>query len=655
MRLTRVTMKNYRQYLDCEYTFPDGHWDSHIVVGRNARGKSNFLNAINWCLYNEEPHLNDEDQAMPIANGESLRQCSEDECISVEVMVEIKDDDNLFIQFKRSANYFPLVSGIGARERNNILKVYQQNEDNRWIPHENELAKNYVEMHFPKNIREIFFFNGELLKKYFSETTSKRIKDTITVVSKIQLLEIIVFRLSKILEKKTKEASRHNPNLKEIQNELEGLQNELVEVQKEFDTIEQELTDAKKEKNQLDDALQGTKDIEQEEKQISEYKKKIDDLSLKIKDKKNQFNHTATEYIVLQYLQEDMVDLKKLIDDMRSKNQLPPPVSSDLLQQILKSNKCKICNTALDEEKKDFVQKLIKSINTSTEIVNLLMEQSNQLTSNMDAFKKLLKEKDNKLNDIEELVKISKEYQDRIDKLERSIHNTPNSEEIKNKRLRRRVLEDSIERNLRLYGVKESEISSLGDLINAKQQEFERALKRHDIGQTIKLEMEFTENLLTIAQKAKNDLIEETRIEVEKKTNEHFFALNWVADRYSDIVLSQDYALNIRHRTGYNAIGSLSGSEIALLTLSYILALHELSNLASPLIIDTPTYNMEGDNIVNFSKVLTEISKSKQIILLLTPKEYKTELEDVFESKTTTLRYIDSENDVSSLKEYNNA
>jgi len=163
--------------------------------------------------------------------------------------------------------------------------------------------------------------------------------------------------------------------------------------------------------------------------------------------------------------------------------------------------------------------------------------------------------------------------------------------------------------------------------------------------------MEFTEKLLKIAQRAKSELIEETRIEVQEKTKDHFLALNWMRKNYSDISLSKDYELNVIHRTGYSGIGSLSGSETALLTLSYILALHELSNLSSPLIIDTPTYNMDGENLTNFSNVLSEISKSKQIILLLTPKEFRNELENVFTPRLTTLKYIESENNSSVLKE----
>lgn len=55
MRLISVKTENFRQYKDLEVTFPrSGEFDIHIIEASNGVGKTNLLNAINWCLYGDD-------------------------------------------------------------------------------------------------------------------------------------------------------------------------------------------------------------------------------------------------------------------------------------------------------------------------------------------------------------------------------------------------------------------------------------------------------------------------------------------------------------------------------------------------------------------------------------------------------------------------
>ena len=62
MRLESVKIHNYRLYHDFEIEFPRREKDVQIIVGDNGVGKTTFLNAINWCLYGDEPHAFSEEQ-----------------------------------------------------------------------------------------------------------------------------------------------------------------------------------------------------------------------------------------------------------------------------------------------------------------------------------------------------------------------------------------------------------------------------------------------------------------------------------------------------------------------------------------------------------------------------------------------------------------
>ena len=57
MRFKSIKIKNYRQYRNLEMVFDkEKPCDIHLIVASNGVGKTNLLNAINWCLYGDEPH-----------------------------------------------------------------------------------------------------------------------------------------------------------------------------------------------------------------------------------------------------------------------------------------------------------------------------------------------------------------------------------------------------------------------------------------------------------------------------------------------------------------------------------------------------------------------------------------------------------------------
>ena len=58
--ISKVSINNYRQYKglnDIELKYSEKK-NFNIIEGPNGSGKSNVFNAINWCLYGDEPQDN---------------------------------------------------------------------------------------------------------------------------------------------------------------------------------------------------------------------------------------------------------------------------------------------------------------------------------------------------------------------------------------------------------------------------------------------------------------------------------------------------------------------------------------------------------------------------------------------------------------------
>ena len=105
MRIERIDLKNYRQFRNVCVDFgKSAKEDLHVIVADNGTGKTNLLNAINWCLYGNEPHLSKDSQQLPRLNLNTLVQSNEEtkQTVSVELVTETEGNR---ITFKRSEEY----------------------------------------------------------------------------------------------------------------------------------------------------------------------------------------------------------------------------------------------------------------------------------------------------------------------------------------------------------------------------------------------------------------------------------------------------------------------------------------------------------------------------------------------------------------------
>ena len=57
IRIISVELNNYRQFYGKQTVeFSSREEGFTTLIGENGEGKSNLLNAINWCFYKFEPH-----------------------------------------------------------------------------------------------------------------------------------------------------------------------------------------------------------------------------------------------------------------------------------------------------------------------------------------------------------------------------------------------------------------------------------------------------------------------------------------------------------------------------------------------------------------------------------------------------------------------
>ena len=215
MKIEKLILKNFRQYDDLNISL--GNDDLCVLIGKMGMGKSNLLNSINWCLYEEEPFLSSTSLGLPILNLKAEDESEEGDSQNVRVELWVKDGDQRLI-FIREAEYIVHKDkGIPPTLVNKPeIEVKVSDDSGNYDIIYGEDAKDYVERFVPSAIKEYFFFDGERLNRYFKETSRQRIKNAIYQISQTQLLGNLETRLSTIIKELEKDISRKDKALAEV-------------------------------------------------------------------------------------------------------------------------------------------------------------------------------------------------------------------------------------------------------------------------------------------------------------------------------------------------------------------------------------------------------------------------------------------------------
>ena len=609
MRIESICIKNFRQYAKIDLYFPKKDHDINIIIGKNGVGKTTFLNAINWCLYNEEPHAYSKESSLPRRNLSN----SEEPCY---VEIRVSAADGSIITFKREENHSLIVT---KKESNGETKTFRDAD-----------ADMLVDSFVPLSIREFFFFDGEQLDNYFIDEKTKYVKNNVSILSHVDILELLDQELSRKLKSISRKAGAKNAKVDELNREKEVKEVALIS---EKEKRERAKTNLKKTSSQLKEItakLKGIPDIEnlerKRQKAMDDKNAASEDLSQIEKDRRYLFLNDSP-YVFLnsamQYVLDDIEYKKK-------NNELPKPIDSEVIKESLEEKVCKVCGQPLEDKKWDELNQTLTTYKMSSEqskkllnLESLLRVNETKVTNYLSEFNKLIEQykKANKIYNEKsnEYKEIDKKYQ---------LYNDESVLELSQKRSR---LEADEEKYNDALSDAKANIKLLEKDINEIDQKRIDAMEKDKKIAVFKKKESFLNDAIELIQHTKEEIMQNTRRIIEEFTKNTFFDLLWKEGTYKDVKINDNYQVELIHNlTNSDSIGSASAAERELLVLAFTLGVHSISEFDSPLLIDTPLARVSDDNRVNFANTFIEISKNKQITLLLTPAEYSEEIQELF-------------------------
>ena len=682
IRFIEIEINNYRQYYgEQTVIFQDRESGFDVILGNNGAGKSNILNAINWCFYNREPHM-DENEGKIIVNDNYFEEISlnHEGKMAVKIKLKIGDDEyhvSRILSFIKHELEYEQIQG------DRVLKI--GSEQGYSLPVGTEVEESSFEiMKKPKNFKQFkpieganflslmnnilpislsayFLLDGEYLENFWREISKVQIGvesiSQLNVLNKsAEHLRSLEASVPQIGDKQFDEITRKINMFERFENSIDRdgnydwstkerfggnsttteyysasgyprikeLKEDKIKIKQELELITQKLRSSN---------IENVKKIET---QIDTSTKELEKLHSRLEEAKKKFVDSQISNGPYFMLSDALKTTISLVNHLRTKGQLPYEAKKLFTQDLLDLGVC-ICGNDLKSKKiknKESNESRIKVERIRDDMTKdqgldyaLQMHQSFNEKILRDETKFVTDSFDTLENNY---VKLKRDYKQDYEKLqalkrERQTY-ADDDDEIKTILQNHEYL---IELNEE-YGKEISDIERRILLNNGQVGELKKSRAALKSRTARALRIGHEQNILgkvkEIIQNALVTLKDEIRLDVQTKTFDSFKSIMYKEmeglTKLKSFAIRDDYSVMLTDDKDSPALGTLSKGEKLFLALSFISALKDTTGYKFPLVIDTPLGRVSGISRVLLSKALPYFLPDEQIIFLATSSEF---------------------------------
>lgn len=599
-----------------------------------GKGKTTLLGAIYWCLYGKERSIADSDEN--VLNNDVLSQLRVGGDDETTVEISLYEQGELRYKIRRSIQFTKrsesaenrmhravggsLPAGIEIVESVEYSELPPRSED--WeILHNTPRIRDKIESLFPQSLSSYFLFDAELLDKFFKADDETLVKDGIEKISGLPIIDNAIKHLdnsAKVIRKDIKQV-----NLEPIKNEISHWERVQKESQKKISETDPQL-------KRLDNEIAGIEfylrhnneeSVESAQKEFEAISKSMAKITEKRGENQLKINDWILSQSVVLQLKGVLEDSIKQCDAWEMEGKIPIAVSRHTLDGMLRANPpaC-ICGAPLDEGsvgRRHIEDLLGKNLTESPVIQNISIGRGHwgDLVDGVgqarDELMTLRAERDS----------LNTEY-DEQNSRKRDCSKTLEMHNIEEIRDKSQLLRELRAKERELNGVKAVAVDKLARAsreLAKLNQEYDKLLKRGEkyISQSNRLELAKT--LSNLLGRCRNDLIEELRSTVAKKTEKYFLKLV-SRDDFVRIEIRPDYKTAVIGRDDKRK--SLSAGQSCCLALSYIASIRDIAEKNYFMMIDSPLHNISQAERVDIAQNLPKFIPGTQITLLVQDQEY---------------------------------
>ena len=626
MIVKSMTIENFRPYKGpVSIEFARGEKNVTIIQGRNDAGKTSFINAFTWCLYDKEPFRDEGIEGR--CNQLALDKVNVKDEVDVKVEMIMEDSSGRNVRIIRKQTFIK-TSDIASRSKSNSeLTIYRDDGLNE-VKIEN--PDKYLKNNLPESLQEYFMFTGERLTQFFKKD-QELVKKGVYTLYQLDLLENINIQAKKWETYFTNKFKQINPRLSELKEErskiIEDKQNDEIQLRQNKEHIKTLEVEIKTLYAEIGASGADANEIRRDIDSLNDEKRS---LKYDLEEVKKEYSSLISDnfsYIMAYDLLKDLEKWESFEENFEDENEISFVISD--LKKLLKNKEC-VCGASLEEHTDQYkhIEHLIEHLEESSKesgpkiediISNLISISGNILvnryptnfSADLSTKKQRIREirhdietKDIKIEGLE--TRLSNLDIDAIDKL---------NEEIDEKQELIKTLTENntiLKENLDTYPLMIDEIDIL----------ISQAIKDEDVKDDISDKMDFCEDVKLISNKIYDELAVNIYQTLSKVVTEEYRTIHWKPD-YKKIIVDQDFKVLVEKSRGniVSATDPSTGSR-NVLALTFMAALNSLSGFVLPQVIDTPIASLDLEMRSEVAKALPRYMEGKQMILLVMNSEY---------------------------------
>ncbi|MBR8831195.1 MAG: hypothetical protein N5P05_002961 [Chroococcopsis gigantea SAG 12.99] len=651
MKLLSIRLCNFRQFYGKtpEIQLARGTYNTTVIHGNNGAGKTTILNGFTWVLYDKftaafaSPQL--------LVNKRAIYEVKTG--ASVECWVEVVfEHDNLRYGVKRKCFACLDINGVVQYSQSQLFMLIGK-EDGNWY-HPLQQPEEIINQILPESLHHYFFFDGEHIEHIGRHSSNSSIAEDTKDLLGVKVLDRSIEHLKKAkktLQDEIKELGDSDlKQLVTLQNKLEGDLQRVKEKEREIIGQIEEQEELKKLLTGKLLELRGAEDLKQLKMGLDNREKT---LRLNLLEAKGNLKKHISGMGYLVFLPRVSDKLYTLVNDLRSRAQLPTGIKQEFILELLQRKRC-ICGNELEAsgaayeqvqgwisksgiaEVEEAIIRLESQVMVLDKQVDEFWRQVDSLQSNVQKWRGELSRVENDLDNIRAKFR---EYPDE------DIQGIQGQLDEIEERLKEGRLEQGGYKHH--YDIKSKELEALNKQIERQKIKEE---KQHLAQRRILAAQEAIERLIEVKRRLENQF----RQSLESKVGEIFGQISFTP--YIPR-LGAEYQLRLVENTSGKASPvAASTGENQILSLSFIGAMIDrvrewrqknnfvgVDSSTFPIVMDSPFGSLDE---IYRRRVARSIPRlANQLVILVTKTQWRKEVEEEMNSyigKIYVLSYYSS-------------
>lgn len=621
MKILEIQIQNFKILRDFRLNLKSHKSNMVFVNGSNGHGKTSFLEALRWCIYEENVDSGN------FYNHKVAKQLGPNGDLEVSVQLKILvNEDGTTATVKRMQTFSKFDSTVKSNGTAQITIIHTPGDTSQPTSVDVNPSQ-WLSDHFPERFRDFFLFNGELMYKFFDVSVKGAIEKAVREIAQIDLFDAITKDVKSLRDTLRTRAAKlsGSSDAQELDAKHRASLAAVERLKAEFHNKENQLAKIRDQVKSLSTTLGQFEQIKYDLQRNKELRIEIDGLFETKRDLEQRLGKVLLETTLYGHLVAvSEYPLEKHIKTAKEEGRFPADFQPAALEALISLGEC-VCGRSLSahdgtaESIRKTIERSISAGEVGLELQKLQLgfaEAKSITETNRARLAEYKSDLERNQKSIQAVRKQMAELEPRLEPYDSSKFDIGRAfDELKTLQNE----ESELTQNIAFL---KTEVAKAVEAEQAARRKFDSAVSRKSEATEVISQASFLDEVISQAEAFSGEVLRSVRKRLESFIESKFSS---VKNGQFKTVINEDFEVETLNADGSKA--TLSEGEKMLKAYLFSIALREIIGLNFPLIVDTPFGRLGEENRLRVAENLTGLLKSgldsnHQVILLMHDAEY---------------------------------